>query len=102
MLTVIAKLQAAAGKEDALKAALTAMVAEVKANEAGKAVAYSLHTSNDDPTMFLFYEQYADDDAVASHSKTEHMGALNSTIREGGLLAGRPVIERYTKIAGVE
>ena len=102
MLTIVAKLQAAPGKEDALKAALTTMVASVKANEAGKAVAYSLHTSNDDPTTFLFYEQYADDDAVAAHSKTEHMGALNSTIREGGLLAGRPVIERYTKIAGVD
>ena len=102
MLTVVAKLQAAPGKEEELKAALTKMVAAVKANEQGKAVAYSLHTANDDPATFLFYEQYADDDAVKAHGATEHMGALNSAIREGGLLAGRPTIERYTKIAGVE
>ncbi|MGH2609877.1 MAG: putative quinol monooxygenase [Tepidiformaceae bacterium] len=102
MLTVVAKLQAAPGKESQLKETLTKMVAAVKANEPGRAVAYSLHVANDDPTTFLFYEQYADDDAVKAHGATEHMGALNSAIRDGQLLAGRPVIERYTKIAGVE
>lgn len=102
MLTVVAKLQAAPGKEGQLKDALTKMVAGVKANEQGQTLAYSLHTANDDPTTFLFYEQYADDDAAKAHGTTEHMGALNVAIREGGLLAGRPTIERYTKIAGVE
>lgn len=102
MLTVVAKLQAAPGKEDQLKDALTKMVASVKANEQGRAVTYSLHTANDDPTTFLFYEQYADDAAVTAHRETPHMGALNAAIRDGGLLAGRPTIERYTKIAGVD
>jgi quinol monooxygenase YgiN len=102
MLTVVAKLQAAPGKEAQLQHTLTKMVAAVKANEQGRAVAYSLHVANEDPTTFLFYEQYADDEAIKAHGTTEHMGALNQAIRNGQLLAGRPVIERYTMLAGVD
>ncbi len=102
MLTIVAKLQAAPGKESELKDVLTKMVAAVKENEKGRATAYSLHVANDDPTTFLFYEQYADDDAFAAHGTTEHMGALNSAVRDGQLLGGRPAIERYTKITGVD
>ena len=101
MLTVVAKLQAAPGKESELKEALTKMVASVKANEAGKVPTYSVHVSADDPATFLFYEQYADDDAFAAHGKTDHMGALNQAIVGGQLLGGRPTIERYTWLAGV-
>ena len=101
MITVVAKLQAAPGKEDDLRAALTEMVAAVKANEAGKTTMYSLHTSDSEPGLFLFYEQYASADAGKEHGTTEHMGRLNSAIRDGQLLAGRPVIERYTQIASV-
>lgn len=100
MITIVAKLQAAAGKEDELRAALTTMVAAVKANEAGAVPTYSLHVANDDPTMFLFYEQYASPEAAEAHNKTPHMAELGANLR--GVLAGRPVIERYTQIAGVQ
>ncbi len=99
MITIVAKLQANPGKQDELKAVLTKMVGDVKANEAGKVLRYSLHTSNDDPTLFLFYEQYSDDAALDAHGKTPHMQEMGGSLR--GLLAGRPVIERYTQIAGV-
>lgn len=99
MITIIAKLQANPGKEDELRAVLTEMVSQVKQHEAGKVPAYSLHTSNDDPTMFLFYEQYADADAFDAHGKTDHMRDMGGKLR--GVLAGRPVIERYEQIAGV-
>jgi quinol monooxygenase YgiN len=100
-ITIVAKLTAAEGKADQLKAALTEMVANVKANEAGKATMYSLHTSDSEPNMFMFYEQYADNEAFDAHGKTAHMAAMGGKLRDGGLLAGRPVIERYTQIAGV-
>ena len=99
MITIVAKLQANAGKENDLRAVLTEMIGNVKKNEAGKAVAYSLHTSDSDPTLFMFYEQYADAAALAAHGQTDHMKAMGAKL--GGLLAGRPVIERYTWIAGV-
>ncbi len=99
MITIVAKLQAQPGKEDELRAALTTMVAGVKEHEAGKVPTYSLHVSDTDPTMFLFYEQYSSADASAEHNKTDHMKALGAAL--AGVVAGRPVIERYTQIAGV-
>jgi len=100
MITVVAKLQAVAGKEDELRAVLTEMVGNVKKAESGKVPRYSLHTSDSDPTLFMFYEQYANAEAFQAHGQTDHMKAMGA--RLGGLLAGRPVIERYTQIAGVE
>jgi quinol monooxygenase YgiN len=100
-ITIVAKLTAAEGKADELRAVLTEMVQQVKANEAGKALAYSLHTSDSEPNVFMFYEQYADAAAVEAHGKTAHMAAMGGKLRDGGLLAGRPSIERYTQIAGV-
>jgi quinol monooxygenase YgiN len=99
MITVVAKLQANPGKEDELKAALTEMVGNVKTHEAGAVLAYSLHVADIDPTLFLFYEQYANAEALEAHGKTDHMKAMGAKL--GGLLAGRPVIERYTQIAGI-
>ncbi|MCC6386418.1 MAG: antibiotic biosynthesis monooxygenase [Dehalococcoidia bacterium] len=99
MLTIVAKLQAAEGKADELKAILTGMVAQVKANEAGAVPVYSLHESSTEPGLFLFYEQYRDAEALAAHGKTEHMAAMNASLK--GMLGGRPVIERYIQVAGV-
>lgn len=101
MITVVAKLTAADGKADALRAALTEMVSNVKKNESGPVACYSLHTSDADPNLFLFYEQYKDEDAVAAHGKTDHMRAMGLAMRDQGLTASRPVVERYTQIAGI-
>lgn len=101
MITIVAKLQAAEGKADELRSALVEMVGNVKTNEAGSVPVYSLHTADAEPGLFLFYEQYRDGDALAAHGTTGHMAAMGKKLSEGKLLAGRPVIERYTQIAGV-
>lgn len=98
MITIVAKLQAEAGKERELEAALLEMVQAVKANEPDVPT-YSLHVAEEDPTLYLFYEQYASADAQTAHGQTDHMKNLGSSLQ--GLLAGRPQIERYTQIAGV-
>lgn len=98
MITILAKLQATPGKEDELKNVLTTMVSKVKANESGVPV-YSLHVADNDPTLFLFYEQYDNADAFKAHAETSHMKEMGGALR--GLLAGKPVIERFTQIAGV-
>lgn len=100
MISVVAKLQAVPGKEEELKQVLTTMVGQVKEKEAGAVPVYSLHVSDTDPTLFLFYENYANADAFAEHSQTDHMKAMGASL--AGLLAGRPVIERYTRIASVD
>jgi quinol monooxygenase YgiN len=99
MITIVAKLQAQPGKEDELRKVLEEMVGSVAAAEAGRVVRYSLHTANNDPTLFMFYEQYADAEALDAHGKTDHMKAMGAKL--AGLLAGRASIERYTQIAGV-
>ncbi len=98
MITVIAKLQAEEGKEPELEAALLEMVEAVKANEPDVPT-YSLHVSDEDPTVYLFYEQYASVDAQQAHGQTDHMKTLGGNLRD--LLAGRLEISRYTQIAGV-
>ena len=99
MITVVAKLQAVAGKEAELRAVLEEMVGNVKEHEAGEVPMYSLHVADSDPTLFMFYEQYASDDAFSAHGQTDHMKAMGAKL--GGLLGGRPVIERFTQITGV-
>ncbi|MBM3140682.1 MAG: antibiotic biosynthesis monooxygenase [Chloroflexi bacterium] len=98
MITVLARLTAAAGKEAQMQAELEKMVAAVDGNEPGVAV-YSLHTVQDQPGVFLFYEQYASQEAFQAHGQTDHMKALGAALRE--LSGGRPEITRLTQIAGV-
>lgn len=101
MITVVATLQAAPGKEEELRAVLTEMVGQVREKESGKVPVYSLHTADNEPGTFMFYEQYTDAEALAAHGATDHMKAMGAKLAGGGLLAGRPVITRYTQIAGV-
>lgn len=98
MITVIARLTAAEGKADEMRAALETMVGNVDANEPG-VLAYSLHTVDDDPNVFYFYEQYENAEAQQAHGQTEHMAALGGALRE--LAGARPEIIRCTQIAGV-
>ena len=100
MITLVATLKANPGKEDELKAALTTMVGNVKDKEKPGVVAYSLHQSDTDPTSFTFYEAYASEAALEAHGKTEHMAAMGASLR--GLLAGRPEIQRMTRIASID
>ena len=99
LITVVAKLQAAPGKEDQLRAVLAEMVANVKKHEGASVPAYTLHVADSDPALFMFYEQYADAEAFAAHSQTDHMKVMGAQL--AGLLGGRPIIERFSSIASV-
>lgn len=98
MMTVIAKLQSREGQEDAMRAALEKMVAAVDTNEPG-VPKYELHTSNDDPTVFYFYEQYDDEAAQQAHGSSDHMKQLGEDLK--GVAGARPEITRLTWVAGV-
>ncbi|MDA0350697.1 MAG: putative quinol monooxygenase [Chloroflexi bacterium] len=99
MRTVIAKLQAREGKEAEMRAALEKMVAAVSTNEPG-VPKYELHTSDEDPTVFYFYEQYDSEDASAAHGASDHMKQLGEDLK--GVAGARPEITRLTWIAGVK
>ncbi len=100
MISVIAKLTVQEGKEDEFKAAGAEMVAAVKANEAGRTLMYTLAQDQKTPAVFYFIEAYADDAALADHSKTPHMAAFGGKI--GGSLAGRPEIIRLDTVASLD
>ena len=100
MIAVVAKLTVQDGKAEEFEAAAREMVAAVGRAEAGRTLMYSLHRAKDDPNVFIFYEQYADEDALAAHRTTEHMAAFGGKIR--GLLAGRAEITRLEPVTSLD
>ncbi len=94
-ISLTATLTAAEGKEAELREALLKLVAAGD-EEPGLEV-YSVHTNPEDPSVFTFFELYADDEAMAVHGKGEQMKAAMGAL--GGLLAGRPEITRMTPLA---
>lgn len=99
MIAVVAKLKVQDGKGDEFEAAAREMVAAVQREEAGRTLMYTLHRVQDDANTFIFYEQYADADALAAHGTTDHMRAFGGKIR--GLLDGRPEVQRLDPVAAL-
>jgi quinol monooxygenase YgiN len=98
LITVTAKLRVNEGKDGEFVAAAKKMIAAVKANEAGKTLGYDLYRSKTDPNLFMFIESYADDEALAAHGATPHMAEFGGALRNGGLTAARPEIERFEPV----
>jgi quinol monooxygenase YgiN len=97
MVTVIATLKVKSGSEAGMEKAARQMIAYVKEHEPGT-LTYILHRSTADPTEFVFYEVYADQGALATHSGSEQMKKFFGAA--GGLLEGRPEIKMYEQIDG--
>ncbi|MBW1988813.1 MAG: antibiotic biosynthesis monooxygenase [Deltaproteobacteria bacterium] len=95
MLQVLALIKAKPGKEGEMESALTAFVDKV-AEEPGT-LRYVVHKDLSDPTRFMVYESYADEDAFAAHSKSPHMAELFGKM--AGLLDGEPSISMYEAVA---
>lgn len=93
-INVVAKIKAKEGSEAQLEQAFRTMIPKVR-NEPGT-LAYILHRSVKDPTVFVFYETYQDQAALDAHSKSEAMKELGAAI--GGLLDGRPQIEVLAEV----
>jgi quinol monooxygenase YgiN len=95
-VAVVAKLTAAEGKADELKAVIADLVTAVDATEPDTLV-YAAAQDNDDPTVFWFYEYYGSEDAAATHSGGSALADAGANMR--GLLAGRPEVHRLTPVA---
>jgi quinol monooxygenase YgiN len=96
VITVTAKLRVNDGKQDEFVAAAKKMVAAVKATEAGRTLAYDLYRSKAEPTLFLFIESYADDEALAAHRTTPHMAEFGGALQ--AMLSARTEIERFEPV----
>jgi quinol monooxygenase YgiN len=95
LLTVVAEMLAKAGKEEALKAQLLAMVAETRKEEG--CVQYDLHISTQEPGRFVFYENWTSEETLDRHSKSPHLTAFGKSAPE--LLAEPVRVLTYRRIA---
>ncbi|MEE4263223.1 MAG: putative quinol monooxygenase [Desulfobacteraceae bacterium] len=94
-MVVVAKLKARSGEESKMAEALQAMVSKVEKEEG--TLVYTLHQAQNDPTQFLFYEKYADAQALKAHSSTPYFKELFGILKP--LMDGAPEIEMYAEIA---
>lgn len=85
-VSIIVKLPLKPGSRDAFVEAFTPMIDAVN-GEAGTEL-YVLNFQNDDEDVVWFYELYADDAAMATHSGSEAMAGLMGAM--GDLLGGAP------------
>ena len=87
VLTVIARLKAAPGKEDAMAALLMEQVAIVRDTEPGTLV-YRAHRSTREPGVFVFYEQYRDAAAFEAHADAPRLDSFRERCEREGLTEG--------------
>ncbi len=77
-VVLTATVKALAGQEAVIRAALLDMVAPSR-SEPG-CICYNLHESNDEPGLFIFYEQWTDQAAFDFHLETPHFLGLDAKI----------------------
>ncbi len=88
-ISIIAKLTAAEGMADELRAKLGDLIAA--ADEESGLEIYSAHVDPNDGNVFYFFELYTDADALAVHGKGERMKVAMGALGKG-VLAGRPEV----------
>ncbi|MBT5570574.1 MAG: antibiotic biosynthesis monooxygenase [Alphaproteobacteria bacterium] len=72
-LTIVAHIHANPGKEQLVRAELEKLVPVTRA-EAG-CVQYDLHQDNDNPTHFLFFENWESREVWQAHMNAPHLAA---------------------------
>ncbi len=77
-IILVAEIKAKSDDIEAVKKALKAMVAPTR-KEKG-CLAYNLHQSKKDKSVFMFYEQWASQAALDEHGKSAHMAAMRKAI----------------------
>jgi len=90
-LRVIARIKALPNKVGELLSVLTSMI-EPTRKEPG-CLSYVLLQNNEDPTDFIFVEEWQSNTALESHFATKHF--KDSLTKLPDLLAAEPEIKRY-------
>lgn len=80
MLTVVAKMVAQNGSAEALKAELLKLLTPTRKEEG--CIEYRLHQDNDDPSVFLFYENWESRSHLDRHMESAHFKAYISAVKE--------------------
>jgi quinol monooxygenase YgiN len=91
-LTLLAFITAKPGKEEELGRVLEAVVAPTRA-EAG-CINYDLHRSQENPAVWMFYENWRSDADLETHFETPHLKAFLA--RKDELLACDMELRRFS------
>lgn len=94
MLIVVAIIRSKPEALETVKASLICLVAPTRA-EAG-CVQYDLNQDRADPNLFVFFERWESDEALAAHAASAHIAAHQA--RVAGLLESAD-IHKMTHIA---
>lgn len=97
VVTQVVTLTMKAGAEEKALAVLKELTEAVKAAEPGVLV-YAAHRSQKEPSKIIFLEVYADDAALANHSKQPHMMKMFGAARE--IFEGGMDIHKMDRVAG--
>ena len=92
-IQIIALFKAKPGKEEALKKFLTKLI-EPTRKESG-CLLYTLHQNTNDPSDFVFIEEWEDHAAIDRHMETPHIQAALPHV--GEYVVCQPDIRRYEK-----
>jgi quinol monooxygenase YgiN len=92
-ITLTAKLTIKAGKEKEFETLMKGVVPKVRQEPGNRA--YTMCRSKENPRLFLFFEEYADQSAVQAHG--QHLKELGLDF--SAFLDGPVVAEYYEKIA---
>ena len=93
MPSIVATLKVKEDKIEQARSFLKQLSADTLAKEPGTLV-YTVHQRKDDPTVFVFYEKYESDAALAQHG--ENLKAAGAGFAE--ILAGRPEIVQLEEV----
>lgn len=95
MLTIHVLIPAKPGKSEALGAALKALL-EPTRKEKG-CISYDAHKSNDDPDLYLMYENWESQAALDAHFQTPHLqDFVNTKMPE--LVQGGLDVKKFTRL----
>ncbi|MRR57042.1 MAG: antibiotic biosynthesis monooxygenase [Deltaproteobacteria bacterium] len=94
-VTIIAKIKAKDGMREQLKEVLLSLIEPTRAEEG--CITYSLHQDCDDPSVFMFYENWASKEALDIHLQTPHLQGL--VARADELFAAPLEIKFYEMLA---
>ena len=79
-VTVIAHMRAKPGREQEVREALLGLCGPTRAEKG--CINYDLHQSPDDPTLFLFHENWASKSDLDAHSQSPHLQAWRKRATE--------------------
>lgn len=92
-LTIVAKILAKEGKRELVKAELLKLIDTTRAEEG--CINYDLHQDNDDPNLFLFYENWTSRELWQQHMANSHLAdykkATEGAVADFTLNEMRPV-----------